>query len=244
VGPRAMFDTVILLTGPAERIALPALLSKHNPRLTVLVVETLAELEVIDARILRRARLIGFLTSVIVPARILDQLGFGAYNFHPGPPNYPGRLPLHFAIYDGATGFGATAHVMAAAVDSGLIVGVELFDIPPNIGVLALEKLAFTASARLFWRLAQALATQRQPLDALPIRWCGRKSTRRMYQTMCDFPPDISKDEFERRMRAFGDGHLGVHPTTTLHGRRFRYIPAETEAPSLVPAEAEADPVG
>jgi len=239
-----MFDTIILLTGRAEQAPLAAALKDHNPRLTVRAAETLADLEAFEAPLLRCARLIGFLTPVVVPKRILDRLGFGAYNFHPGPPDYPGWVPSHFATYDGAKGFGATAHVMAAKVDAGPIVGVELFTIPPNTGVLALEKLAFIEVARLFWRLAPALARQSEPLPHLSIQWCGRKSTRKKYQALCDIPPDISKDELDRRMLAFGAGHFGINLTVTLHGYQFRYVPAtvddEAEAPSIVPAGSSA----
>ena len=240
-----MFDTIVLLSGPAEQAAFPALFNKYNAGLTVVPAQTLADLDAIEPRVLRRARLVAVLTSVIVPPRILDRLGYGAYNFHPGPPDYPGRLPSHFAVYDRAKAFGVTAHAMAAAVDSGPIVGVDLFDIPPGIGVPALEKLAFGAAARLIWRLAEALATARGPLPELPIRWCGRKSTKRMYEAMCELPPDISGEELARRLHAFGDGHLGVHPTMMVNGQRIRYAPPETAAPSVVPAQSpQAEPVG
>jgi methionyl-tRNA formyltransferase len=95
-----MFDTVLLLTGPAEQEPLAAALKRHNPQLVVRPVRTRADLEPIEQRLLQRARLIGFLTPIVVPERILSRLGFGAYNFHPGPPNYPGWLPAHFASYD------------------------------------------------------------------------------------------------------------------------------------------------
>jgi len=219
-----VFDTIILLTGQAEHATLAALLKRHNPRLTVHAVQTLAELEAFERHDLRRARLIAFLTAVIVPQGILNQLDFGAYNFHPGPPNYPGWVPSHFAVYDRATVFGATAHVMTEQVDSGPIVDIELFDIPPGTGVFDLEKLAFTAAARLLWRLAPALATQRDPLQPLPIQWCGRRCTRRLYEAMCEIPADISAEELERRLSAFGAGHFGIHPTVTLNGRKFRFI--------------------
>jgi methionyl-tRNA formyltransferase len=244
-----MFDTVILLTGPGEQATLAALLKSHNPRLTVHAVQTLADLQAFERHLLRRARLIAFLTPVIVPQRILDRLGFGAYNFHPGPPNYPGFVPSHFATYDRATGFGATAHVMIAQVDAGPIVGVELFAIPPGTGVLALERLTFTELARLFWKLAKTLATQEQPLEQLPIRWCGKKSTRRRYEAMCGIPLDIGKEELERRMHVFGDGHFGIYPTVTLHGFQFRLIAADAdhkvESPGIVPAQPlKAEQVG
>jgi hypothetical protein len=61
-----VFDTIILLTGPAEQIALGALLRSHNPQLIVQPVTTLADVEALEPTLLARARLIGFTTPVIV----------------------------------------------------------------------------------------------------------------------------------------------------------------------------------
>jgi methionyl-tRNA formyltransferase len=241
-----MFDTIVLLTGPVEEAALSAVLRKHNPRLDIRPAKSLDELEAIDLSVLARARLVAFVTPVVVPARILGALGFGAYNFHPGPPHYPGWVPAHFAIYDKAHHFGATAHAMIERVDAGPIVGVKIFDISPNMGVLRLQELAFVELARLFWHLAPALATQSEPLAELPIKWSGTKSTRRSYAAMCNIPADISKDELERRIAVFGAGHYGLSLTVTLHGRDFRYVASEVahnvDAPGIVPAEQVLEP--
>jgi methionyl-tRNA formyltransferase len=48
-------------------------------------------------------------------------------NFHPGPPEYPGIGCFNFAIYEDATEFGSTAHIMEPRVDSGKIIGVKKF---------------------------------------------------------------------------------------------------------------------
>jgi methionyl-tRNA formyltransferase len=242
-----MFDTVILLTGPAEQEPLATVLKNHNSQLAVHPVGALADLKAAEPHLLARARLISFLTSILVPSRILDRLGYGAYNFHPGPPNYPGWMPAHFATYDKTIDFGVTAHIMTQKIDAGPIVGVDLFPVPPNPGVLELEKMAFVALARLFWRLAPVLATQGAPLPELPVRWRGRKTTHKMYARMCELSPDISKKELERRVPVFGAGHLGIDLTVTLHGYKFRYVPADadkTESPSIVPAgSAESEKV-
>ncbi len=232
-----MFDTIILLTGPVEEAALTGVLRGHRPRLRICPVKSLADLEALDAQLLRRARLVAFVTDVIVPARILKALGFGAYNFHPGPPHYPGWAPAQFAIYERAATFGATAHRMTERVDAGPIVGVELFDIPPRTSVLRLQELAFVQLAKMFWRLAPALAAQSEPLAELPVGWTGTKSTRRLYKAMCDIPADVSKDELERRIAVFGDGHYGIDLV-------FRHAAPEktVEAPGIVPAEKVAEP--
>jgi methionyl-tRNA formyltransferase len=236
-----MFDTIILLTGPAEQPILAEVLRRQNPRLTVHAVETLPALEALDPGLFPRARLIGFATPTVVPTQILERLGFGGYNFHPGPPHYPGWVPAHSAIYDGATEFGATAHIMIERVDAGPIVGVEQFGIPPHTGVVRLEELAYAQLAQLFWRLANMLAAQSEPLPVLPVRWSGQKSTRRSFAAMCEIQNDISKKELERRIEAFGIGKLDLRPAITLHGHRFGYIAPDAEtivdAPSIVPAE-------
>ncbi|MGH6683386.1 MAG: formyltransferase family protein [Pseudolabrys sp.] len=241
-----MFDTIILLTGPVEEAVLTGVLRGPNPRLTVRPAKSLADLQALEPELLRRARLIGFVTDVVVPARTLNELGFGAYNFHPGPPHYPGWVPAHCAVYDRASHFGATAHRMIERVDAGPIVGFKLFGIPPNTGVIQLQELAFVELAKLFWSLAPMLANQREPLTELPIEWSGTKSTRRMYATMCDIAADISKEELERRIEAFGAGHYGIEPTITLHDRVFRYAAPEVNnkiaSPGIVPAEKALEP--
>jgi methionyl-tRNA formyltransferase len=180
-----MFDTIILLCEPAEQTVLASVLRRHNPRLNVHTAATLADLDALPPDVPARARLIGFVTPVVVPKRIRDALGFGAYNFHPGPPHYPGWMPAHFAIYDRAAEFGATVHVMIERVDAGPIVAAGCFPVPPQTGALKLEQMAYIETARLFWELAPALAAHEKPLKELPVQWSGRKGTRQMLAALC-----------------------------------------------------------
>jgi methionyl-tRNA formyltransferase len=221
-----MLDTILLLTGPAERTALTSVLVGHNPRLTVLPILDAAELARIGADVLHRARLVAFVTPVIVPPAVLSQLGFGAFNFHPGSPSYPGWAPAHFALYDSATEFGATAHIMIEQVDAGPIIAVERFPVPADISVLGLEGMAYARLASLFWRLAGQLASDPQLPPALPVKWGDRKFSRSTYRAMCEIPPDIPKDELDRRMKIFGGNHFGMSPRINLHGVEFRAVPA------------------
>jgi methionyl-tRNA formyltransferase len=233
-----MPDTIILLTGPVDETVLATVLRRHNPHLDIRSVKTLAELEAIDQATLARARLIAFVTPVIVPGRILGRLGHGGYNFHPAPPHYPGWVPSHLAVYERASQYGATAHAMIERVDAGPIIDIGLFDVPPNTSVLDLERMAFKALARLFWRQAKPLATQTGPLAAIDATWGARKSTRRLYETLCEIQPGIAKDELDRRVAAFGGGHFGTFPTVTLHGHRFRI--SDVAPQPVAPATAVA----
>jgi methionyl-tRNA formyltransferase len=205
-----MLDTIILLTGAIERPIFTSVLRAHNPRLTVIPVATLAELNALEPDLLARARLIAYTTGIIVPENVLDRLGYGAYNFHPGPPNYPGWAPAHFAFYRRATEFGATAHVMVARVDEGPIVGVKMFRIPPDVSVASLEGMTYARLSYLFWSLAGSLATRSEPLAQLRVRWSGTKTTRRDYAAIRGIALNISRDELDRRIKAFNERKVGA----------------------------------
>jgi methionyl-tRNA formyltransferase len=219
-----MFDTIILLAGPAERVAMPPVLRGHKRQLTVISVGTAAELAALDRDVLRRARLIAFVTSEIVAADVLRRLGYGAFNFHPGPPSYPGWAPAHFALYERATEFGATVHVMVERVDAGPIIDVARFAVPAGISALGLEGLAYAHLAQSFWHLAKSLATDPTPPRTLPVKWGSRKYSRRTYRAICEIPLDIAKDELDRRISIFGGNHFGMCPTINLHGIEFRAV--------------------
>jgi methionyl-tRNA formyltransferase len=232
-----MLEFIILLSGLAENAILAELLTTHNPGLVVHQIRTLAELDALPLDVLEHARLIAFATGVIVPQRILARLGFGAYNFHPGSPYYPGWLPAHLACYERAPLFGATLHEMVERVDAGPIVGVDLFNVPPGLSPSQLEILAFKRMAALFWSWAKALASEPNALPTIPLAWHGRKSTRRLYASMCEIPADISKAELDRRIAVFGGGETGLRPTINVHGHRFQYVKESAAAVPVMPAE-------
>jgi methionyl-tRNA formyltransferase len=225
-----MFDTVILLSGDAELSVLPHVLVGHNPYLKVIRAKTAFDLVALNSELLARARLISFVTGEIVPVSILNRLGYGAINFHPGPPSYPGWAPAHFALYNGEREFGVTAHVMIEQVDAGPIIDTTPFPIPADISVLGLEGLGYAHLAHLFWRMAGSLATEPSLPPTRPIEWGPKRHSRRNYRDMCDIPLDIGREEFDRRLKIFGSNHFGVLPTIRLHGVEFRaVIPVENQ---------------
>jgi hypothetical protein len=111
---------------------------------------------------------------------------------------------------------------------------------PPGTTVHNLECLAYTTLARLYWLLAGHLSTQREPLPEIGVAWNGRKSSRRSYAEMCDIHPDISKDELDRRVHAFGGDYFGISHTIKLHGYTFRLVKADATSEGVAPDQARA----
>ncbi|MHB1204490.1 MAG: formyltransferase family protein [Rhodospirillaceae bacterium] len=192
---------VILLTGREETPILAGMLQRANPALAVTPAHDLESL----ARLLEPGvRLLSFCSSVIVPGDLLQRLGRPGYNFHPGPPERPGRYPSVFALYEGTTHFGITVHEMTAAVDAGPIVATERFEIPKGSDLKSLEELTVTRLAQAFNRLAPYLATAARPLPHLPIAWHGRKTTKADCEKLCTITPDMDAAEIARRQRCCG----------------------------------------
>ena len=200
-----MAASIIILTGKAEWPFLRDVLKEQSPELRVAWAPNGQELEyTCGGQDVSTARLISFCSSVIVRPEILALFHGPAYNFHPGPPSFPGVNPANFAIYEGATRFGATAHVMTPEIDCGPLVGVDWFDIPDCINSQRLEEQAFSHLFKLFTNLAPALVD----IDnALPIRnegWSGRRRTIKEFEALSQPLIPISDEELRLRKRALG----------------------------------------
>lgn len=165
--------------------------------------------------------LLSFGTSVIVPAPLLALPNLLALNIHAASPDYPGRDPHHFAVYDGVVRYGATMHFMTPKVDAGQIVDVELFDVPAEVTPIRLLELANQSAWVLIERFFSKLAAGQVPCPILGASWGERKSTRKMFLELCRVDAAMSEAEFNRRMRATtmpGYNNLYVD----LHNHRFR----------------------
>lgn len=202
-----MPEEIVLLTGEVEGPHFRGILETFNPELSTVHVQTVEELEAACLKPTAEGgprRLIAFSTSVIVPGPVLEAVDGPAYNFHPGPPTYPGSHVASFAIYEGAEKYGATAHVMKEKVDCGPIVAVEWFDMPPDVKVAELEMETYKMLLQMFTDLAPRLATSDEPLAVLDVQWSGPKHTIAQFEAMNELEPDMDEEEIRLRYRAFG----------------------------------------
>jgi len=232
-----MFQTVIVMAPDDTSEHIANHLLSFNPALEILRIALRDDLLALSAEVFARSRLIAFTSPIVVPLHVLNALGFGAYNFHPAPPSYPGLSPAQFAIYRGARIYGATVHEMAEKVDSGPIVGVEFCIVPDGASVFDIELQSFMLLVKIFKELAPHLATNPAPLPPLPVTWSSTKSSRRSLTAICDIPPDIEREELDLRVKAFANNHFGVQPTITLHGYTFRLV-YDTPPPGTIVTEA------
>ena len=199
-----MPDRIIILAGAIEGPHLAGMLTSHNPDADIGLASDRDGLERECEKATQHSRLIAFCTSVIVPSELLARFSGPSYNFHPGPPEIPGRYPSVWAIYHGHRRFGVTAHEMKPEVDSGAIVAVDRFDVPENALLQSLDTIAFETIIRQFHRLSGLLAGSDAPLPHVNEQWSGRKYRKSDCDALCQVAHDVSAEELSLRRRACG----------------------------------------
>lgn len=168
--------------------------------------------------------LFSFGTSCIVPADILHKFKY-AINLHSASPEYPGRDPHHFALYNEASVYGATLHIMTETVDAGSILDVELFDIEPGINAANLLRKANASALILLERFfARHLHDINNIYNAPSVySWSSNRTTRKQFNEYCSISSDINPKEFNRKFNAFQNGIKHKNLYIDLFGHRFIY---------------------
>lgn len=153
--------------------------------------------------------LISFLSDRILRGPALD---LPNVNFHPAPPEYPGRGGASRALYDGAASFGATAHRMVARVDAGAIYAVERFEIRAADSCATL----FTEAENRCLTLARRVLPELQA-DAAAA-WSGETWSRKRFDAWMEASPDAP--DFDRKVRALRHPSK-PGPFVRIGGHRF-----------------------
>ena len=217
-----MLESIIVISPIHFHDHMTRTLQAARGDLRVYCVDSLIELMLLDKDLPETSRLISFLNHVIVPAFTLKKMKFGAINFHPGPPCYPGYAPYSVALYEDAQQHGVTVHEMLEKVDAGRILALDLFAIEPEFKQAHLVDLCIEYSKKFLTTLAPILVREALP-PSIESTWGPRKFTRAQFAEYCSLPADISKAELQRRIRAFGAGD-GEHRLFVWHeGKKYFY---------------------
>lgn len=139
-------------------------------------------------------------------------------NFHPGPPEYPGFGCYNFALYNGETAYGVTAHLIDQKIDAGDIIGVLRFSLAPDETLVSLQEKSMDHIRLLFLNVMQSIKTGED--FAVVDRWARPATSRKEFESLRTIPKDASTEEAWRRIKAFD------HPDfpgalVEVHGHRF-----------------------
>jgi methionyl-tRNA formyltransferase len=180
---------------------------------------------------LMSSRLISFGSTHYIPPGILDRIGYGSYNLHPGPPNYPGWAPFYYAIYDRASRYGVTFHEMNNKIDAGKIIRVRDFDIPSGSTTQELVNLTELHMIEMIKELAPSLVNLSEYMEANGAQWQREPLKKSDFLAICNIQMDISIEELNRRIFAFGDSDGTIFPYLIKDNKKYR-LAFEADHPS------------
>ena len=215
-------SNVILLTSRAYADYLTPFLLTENPAINVLQLVHPNQINDLPDEFLMSSRLISFGTRFYIAPKILERIGYGSYNFHPGSTAYPGWAPFLYAIYENTKKYGVTVHEMSPKIDAGKIVSLLEFDIPPHTTPQQLVDLTTAHMVSLFQQLANQFAKQTSYLLPIGAQWQKSPNRKRDFAALCHIPQGIDAAELKRRIFAFGDSDGEVFPYLFIEGKKYR----------------------
>ena len=162
--------------------------------------------------------IISYFSRWIVPPKILRNAKLAAINFHPASPDYPGIGCNNFALYDGASEYGVTCHHMLASVDTGEIIKYKYFPLFAKENVDTILTRTHDYLLILFYEVISILAETGE-LPKCQKSWSREPYTRAQLNELSRLNPNMSVDEFERRIRATSFNQW--RPQVNIHGHTF-----------------------
>lgn len=143
-------------------------------------------------------------------------------NFHPAPPEWPGRGSASLALYHGSAVFGATAHVMTAKVDTGPILAVKRFPILPEESCESLFSRAEHACLDLFFDVLTHVAQHGDLPGPTGVVWQGKAMSRMEFEQWLILDPS-DRDAFMKKIRAARHSRF-PGPYIIIHGQKFSLV--------------------
>lgn len=172
--------------------------------------------------------LVSFLNESILPAAMLR---YPNINFHPGPPEYPGRGGASYALYDGATKYGATAHTMAEQVDAGSILLVDEFETAPYKRCETLFARAELSCMKLLAEALYIFSTAGKLPPPNGRTWRGKPGTRKQFVAWLNL--DAAHPTVFRRKVAAAYHSKFPGPYVLVHGLKFGLVKDEENIAAL-----------
>jgi len=164
-----------------------------------------------------------YISPWIATKSTLNRTEFWNINFHPGPPEYPGIGCFNFAIFDLATQFGVTAHIMNPKVDTGKIIGVQRFPISKDESVESLSIKTYSALLSLYKEVISFIFANNS-LPSCDKTWKRSPNKRCELEDLATINSTMSKEEIDLRIRStYYPGKPA--PFIKLCGHKFEYNP-------------------
>ena len=166
--------------------------------------------------------LISFLNPKYINKRVRSNIRLNSFNFHPGPPEYPGFGCYNFALLDEVNFYGSTIHLMNEKYDSGQIINVKKFKISHE--KINLEKLIKLTHNNIFKQAKKFVEDiiKKKINGNNKLRWKKKPYTKKEFELAREIKLYDSKKNILKKLKAFTyKGYESVY--INLKGIKFEF---------------------
>jgi methionyl-tRNA formyltransferase len=147
--------------------------------------------------------LISFLNPMYIDKSVRKKIKINSFNFHPGPPEYPGFGCYNFALLDKVSVYGSTIHMIDDKFDNGKILHVNRFKV--SYKKLNLEKLISMTHKSIIKQakdfINDILNEQLKINDKL--KWKKKAFTKKEFEIEREIKLNDSKKRILKKIKAF-----------------------------------------
>ena len=147
--------------------------------------------------------LISFLNSMYIDKSVREKIKINSFNFHPGPPKYPGFGCYNFALLDNVNFYGSTVHMINDKFDNGKIVNFNKFKI--SYEKLDLEKLISMTHRNIIKQAKDFIndILNKKLKIKSNFKWKRKAYTKREFEIAREIKLNDSKANVLKKIKAF-----------------------------------------
>ena len=147
--------------------------------------------------------LISFLNSMYINKSVRKKIKINSFNFHPGPPEYPGFGCYNFAMLDKVNFYGSTVHIINDKFDSGKIINVKKFKF--SYKKFNLEKLIRKTHENVIKQAKDFINdVQNKKLKIEGnLKWKKKAYTKKEFETAREIKLNDTKKNVLKKIKAF-----------------------------------------
>ena len=147
--------------------------------------------------------LISFLNPHYINNKVRNRIRFNSFNFHPGPPEYPGFGCYNFALLDEVNFYGSTIHLINDKFDNGKIINVKKFKIPyKKINLERLIKLTHKNIIKQAKKFIDDVIKNKIKVNN-KFRWKKKAYTKKEFELAREIKLYDSKRNILKKLKAF-----------------------------------------
>ena len=147
--------------------------------------------------------LISFLNTIYISKSVRKKIKINSFNFHPGPPEFPGFGCYNFALLNKVNSYGSTIHVINDKFDSGKIVNVKKFKI--SYKKFNLEKLIGRTHENIIQQakdFINDIQNRKLKIEG-KLKWKKKAYTKKEFEIAREIKLSDSKKKILEKIKAF-----------------------------------------